>query len=144
MLTRPVSIANVTALNNLLVADVSNILGDLSLNVTNVSAGVMAPVTANVATVAATVGDVSANVSDITATVMAPVSANVANITSLANVGAIAVGDVLSNNSVGDILGGDILGGGLFGGLPLGLLDGLLNVEAGGNVNVIAGILGSL
>lgn len=35
--------------------------------------------------------------------------------------------------------------GGLFGGgLPLGLLDGLLNVEADGSVNVLASVLGSL
>jgi hypothetical protein len=44
----------------------------------------------------------------------------------------------------GDLLGGLPLGGLLDGGLPLGLLDGLLNVEAGGNVNVLASVLGSL
>lgn len=58
------------------------------------------------------------------------------------NASGILAGGILSNT--GDVLGGDILGGDLLGGDLLGGLGGILNLSGGANVNVIAGLLGSL
>lgn len=69
-------------------------------------------------------GGILNNTGDLGLGVLAPITANVA-------------APVVA--TVGGILGGDLLGGDLLGGLG-----GLLDVSAEGNVNVLAGLLGSL